>query len=861
MSEDPPLGIPQLERPPSLSISVGSSRHSDAAAGGGGQDTTDAEWVQLIDKKTGKTYYYNRITRQSRWTQPPPASPVPTRNSHHLRGGSHPDSESEADSPSPMNHSGGAVKPDPRVDAAWVRKVDQAGEKFFYYNRMTKASTWERPDCFDEISENPLDDDSNISDQAVEDNLFGQLELEGWRVRHDRKTGKKYYFNRKTKEACWHAPPAKRRSVMDNSHQAPGVHVNTTVLMNPSPRRGSRSVSKRSGMGANMFLGLEEAKEEFMKRNKSFADDSYMLSENDEQEDDKENAVHDANAAANAGPVSEAEAAIEEDGLEFDEKYEEVAATPGSKDLLSGTHLLSSDAKQPEEIARVKRVKLELAKHRKGWVKRTFHIGAAHEEKVLLSFKKSLIKKAIMKRNRSHDKECVQFFKNVLSYMGDRKSSKSDVQHCRKIVRNALDYNNEGLKDEVYLQICKQVTNHYNLNHAIKGWELMTILLACFAPSQQMRMWLEDFIQGIRDDEFTDVAIKDLTDICLARLELICAQGDRKEVPSTKEILIDQTGEKYVLAIYTPDGSTLSADVDAFTPVRQVRLALLQSLGVFAENMDYFSIIECSRTGQEMIADDNERILDVIASWTRKLCKTPNQPESAVADDEHFRLFLKAGQILEFQQFFSDDESAINLAYLQAVSDVVTEKTPALVKDCINLAALQLQNSFGDYNPDEHTEDWMVSVLGDLVPRSALFDKKRILRKNAAVQEAAKKVLEKYVKLKGRGAPECRRQYLETVEKWPLYGTTIFAVEQSTTHSLPPMLKLGVSRQGILMLNPKTYEIFEIVPFSDIVSIGGGEQSFAYVRREGKEETVTFRSKQASTIRDTAERYRKALTK
>lgn len=29
------------------------------------------EWAESVDAKTGKAYYYNRITKQTRWDRPP----------------------------------------------------------------------------------------------------------------------------------------------------------------------------------------------------------------------------------------------------------------------------------------------------------------------------------------------------------------------------------------------------------------------------------------------------------------------------------------------------------------------------------------------------------------------------------------------------------------------------------------------------------------------------------------------------------------------------------------------------------------------------------------------------------------------
>lgn len=108
-------------------------------------------------------------------------------------------------------------------------------------------------------------------------------------------------------------------------------------------------------------------------------------------------------------------------------------------------------------------------------------MGEVAGEDQLLQFKKSLIKKALLKQNRDLDAEAVQAFKNVMSYMGDRKSSKAPVEHAKKMIGNLM-VAPAGLRDEVYMQICKQTTKNPSLESTIKGWELMSFCLASFPP-------------------------------------------------------------------------------------------------------------------------------------------------------------------------------------------------------------------------------------------------------------------------------------------------------------------------------------------------------------------------------------------
>lgn len=54
------------------------------------------------------------------------------------------------------------------------------------------------------------------------------------------------------------------------------------------------------------------------------------------------------------------------------------------------------------------------AKHRHGFLNRFTRTGEVYDVKQLLSFKKSLIKKALLKKNRRLDAEAIQSFKSEL---------------------------------------------------------------------------------------------------------------------------------------------------------------------------------------------------------------------------------------------------------------------------------------------------------------------------------------------------------------------------------------------------------------------------------------------------------------
>jgi len=97
-----------------------------------------------VDSSTGRTYFFNRVTRVSTWSRPRPE---------------------EEDSTLP---------------APWLKKIDASTGRAYYFNTKTNATTWTRP---------------------------GQQPLpQGWVVRQDPKTKRTYYFHTVTHESTWDRP-------------------------------------------------------------------------------------------------------------------------------------------------------------------------------------------------------------------------------------------------------------------------------------------------------------------------------------------------------------------------------------------------------------------------------------------------------------------------------------------------------------------------------------------------------------------------------------------------------------------------------------------------------------------------------
>lgn len=268
-----------------------------------------------------------------------------------------------------------------------------------------------------------------------------------------------------------------------------------------------------------------------------------------------------------------------------------------------------------------------------------------------------------------------------------------------------------------------------------------------------------------------------------------------------------------------------------------------------------FALFEQAEVNQERILDPKERILDVMASWENRPSQAelnkqmdggkPQKSSRGTKFDKHKDADKKVEyKVIEYKDYLYKaklvlktsnkeimaDPEAVKLIYLQAVSDVVTNRYPSNEKDITVLAALQLQATHGDYKKDIHVAGWLAPKILEYIPKH-LVCKKGMGDKvqDTLVKEWETKILAKYQKVAEFTSLDAKLNYLDYVQEWTFYGASFFTVEQRQFKDYPSPLTLGINCEGVLLMHPEKKTVLENYQFTDIVTWGHSDEKFIVV--------------------------------
>ena len=623
-----------------------------------------------------------------------------------------------------------------------------------------------------------------------------------WVESVDKATGKVYYANTKTKETSWKFP-AELSATAGEWVEKQDAKTGKTYYYNPATRETSWKKPASTADGAGDWKKKTDSstgKTYFYNRVTKVTrwDMPPGFEDAAAAEDDEESTVPEEDKDNRFGKLR---AFAQEQGKS---KVAEKKKKQGKKGETSNTFLkVVEDAVEAAKLDEYANSHFNM--NRKGLLK-----SKTTAEK-MLKFKPEPIRTSLRRLNEELSNEAVQTFKNLTGYMGDRPSKKPPLDHAKKILLSTLAAPEE-LRDEIYCQLCKQTTENPGDESLKKGWELFALCLATFPPSTEFMPYLRTFFDEHRQG-FTET-VQTYANYCFDRLPKAMMLGPRREIPTPEEMEAVRELKPLIIRVFFLDGTFKTVPVEPWTTAKELDTTLSQKLRII--NDKPYATFEVAVTEEEeRVLDEDERILDLCATWQR-LQSEERAKKGANSAVEEFKFVYKVRLFFDVEE---EDIEGVSMMFIQAVHDVVDARYPCSEQDHITLAALQLQQEYGDYSSENCKQ--LESQLAKYLPAKYLGKGRE--------EELSERIGKVYGKIAGYSQQEAKLSYLDLVKSWEIYGSAYFFVEPQGMNDMPAEVVLAINNRSILVVDPETKDFLAKYPYSEVVTWGHSGSSFVVV--------------------------------
>ncbi|XP_076381481.1 unconventional myosin 10A isoform X2 [Megalopta genalis] len=396
----------------------------------------------------------------------------------------------------------------------------------------------------------------------------------------------------------------------------------------------------------------------------------------------------------------------------------------------------------------------------------------------------------------------VECFLCLMRYMGDQPlpPDTSEVKCVYTILMHCHKY--EQLRDEVYCQLMKQTTNNKSPNpdSCQRGWRIFSIVAAYFTCSDGLRPYLTKYLETAAYDKRR--AYHGTATVCLQNLRKTVKYGGRKNVPSVDEIMAISAGRNAKRQIYRlPGGTERVINTKCTTVVQDVIEEMCNIISVrHPHEMDEFSLY-CIVDGDAftMPLARDEYVLDV----TTELHKNHQVFYLIFCRSVwYYPLRLDAPLYIEvvFNQIAPD--------YLEGLLLVLPgDHLPQeVVYDMAQIAALL-------HRAADMTHEPTTKEIKYLLPKPVLS------LREPRPQQWSNMVQQAWNNVQHNTVAACKAQVLEILWKWPLFGSSFFAVkrvpegkEKGGDHIL------ALNRHGVHFIDLITHETLHHYPYSEVIS-------------------------------------------
>ncbi|XP_067334406.1 unconventional myosin-XV isoform X2 [Channa argus] len=417
----------------------------------------------------------------------------------------------------------------------------------------------------------------------------------------------------------------------------------------------------------------------------------------------------------------------------------------------------------------------------------------------MVKFSKSPIQESLIDFSDSGmNRVAADIFLAIMKFMGDYPlKGQTEQELVTTILKLSGD---QGLtKDEAYCQVMKQVTVNTSskLDSCQRGWRLLYILTAFHRCSDVMKPFLLMFLQDACAGP--GMQYQGIAKACEQNLRRTFQYGGRVQYPNSMELKAMLAGRSSKRQLFLlPGGIERHLKIKTCSVALDVIEELCYEMGLQrTEALDEYAIFLVTHRGQNVRPlNKREYILDIA---------TEAEPVDANYSLWFRRVIWSLTLKLDNELYVTMHYNQVLPDYLKALLSVVPQgkASEQHLQQIARLAALQHRAKDAVYLPTLHE-------VQECVPPQFYGKQGSQQWLNMTVQHMQQ--------VHPLNPHQARAQFLGLVSAFPMFGSSFFYIQSSSSASIHAPCVLAVNLNGLHFLNKDTHEATVRFPLKEVQS-------------------------------------------
>ncbi|XP_041868353.1 unconventional myosin-XV [Melanotaenia boesemani] len=417
----------------------------------------------------------------------------------------------------------------------------------------------------------------------------------------------------------------------------------------------------------------------------------------------------------------------------------------------------------------------------------------------MIKFSKSPVQESLIDfSDGGMNRVAADIFLAIMKFMGDFPlKGQTEQDLVTTILKLSADH---GLmKDEAYCQVTKQVTSNTSSkpDSCQRGWRLMYILTAFHRCSDVMKPFLLKFLQEACDTP--GMPYQGIAKACEQNLRRTFQYGGRVQYPNSMELKAMLAGRSSKRQLFLlPGGIERHLKIKTCSVALDVIEELCFEMGLQRlEALDEYAVFLVTHRGQNVRPlNKREYILDIA---------TEAEPVDANYSLWFRRVIWSLALKLDNELYVTMHYNQVLPDYLKALLSVVPQGqiSEQHLQQTARLAALQHRAKDTVYLPTMHE-------VQECVPPQFYSKQGSQHWLNMATQHMQQ--------IQPLNPHQARAQFLGLVSAFPMFGSSFFYIQSSSSSSIYAPCILAVNLNGLHFLNKDTHEAMVRFPLKEVQS-------------------------------------------